>query len=257
MSFRLKEITFRVKCGEPMCPFDTEFIVRENIAGATEADVDSEAWKIAKDMAYIRHDAIYGTKHQLNNPELRKISARYDRLGPVGAPDVPSAAPTAPQASVRRFSKGDKIIRKGESAITVCEVIRGSAYNEKRPELFYQPGTTFGAAALFENKNRMADIVAGQDDTLIGFYNMRELSKTNPAKARELYNAAMEDIFDVLTYLEGYSASLERQLTRARTQKKPVKKAAAKRPAKARKPAGKKAAKKPAKSARKKAAAKR
>jgi CRP-like cAMP-binding protein len=265
MSFKLREVTFRVRCTEPGCPFDAEFTVRENIMGATEADVDSEAWKIARNMAFIRHDSIHGRKHPLANPEMHKIGGRYDRMVPVEAPSVPTAAPAAPQAegalSVRRYRKGEKIIRKGESAITVCEVIRGSAHNEKRPELFYQTGSTFGAAALFEHKNRLADIVAGQDDTVIAFYNMRELSKSHPAKARELYNAAMEDIFDILTYLEGYTASLEKQLARARTakpakavrgvakasKKAPAKKAVRQKPAakKSAKPAGKKPAAKP------------
>jgi hypothetical protein len=224
---------------------------------ATEADVDSEAWKIARNMAFIRHDSIHGRKHPLSNPEMHKIGGRYDRLGPVEAPSAPAPAAPAPQvvgaSSVRRYRRGEKIIRKGESAITVCEVIRGAAYNEKRPELFYQPGATFGAAALFEHKSRLADIVAGQDETVIAFFNMRDLSKSNPAKARELYNAAMEDIFDVLTYLEGYAGSLEKRLARAKPsgkaakakapKKAPAKKAAAKKPAARKaKPAGKKSA---------------
>ncbi len=263
MSFKLREVTFRVRCTEPGCVFDAEFTVRENIMAATEAEVDSEAWKIARNMAYIRHDSLHGRKHPLNNPEMHKIGGRYDRMVPVAAPSIPTAPPHAEGASaLRRYRKGEKIIRKGDSAVTVCEVLRGSAYNEKRPELFYQPGATFGAAALFEHKSRLADIVAGNDETVIAFYNMRELSKTNPAKAREMYNAAMEDIFDVLTYLEGYAGSLEKELARVKAAKatqrpaKPARNAQARKPVK--KPAAKKApAKKAPRSAGKKPGAKK
>jgi hypothetical protein len=254
MSFKLREVTFQVRCTEPGCSFNSEFTVKENIMAATEADVDAEAWKIARNMAVIRHDSILGRKHSMTNPELHKIGARYDRLGPVTAGHTAPAAPGVPAtgvSAIRHYGKGEKIIRKGDSAVTVCEVIRGSAYNEKRPELFYQPGTTFGAAALFQHKSRLADIVAGQDDTVIGFYNMRELTRTNPAKARELYNAAMEDVFDILTYLEGYAGTLEKQVARLKAARQggkssgPARKAAptrkrAPKPGKPKKPATRK-----------------
>jgi exonuclease VII small subunit len=60
----------------------------------------------------------------------------------------------------------------------------------------------------------LASIVAGENGTLVAFYDMRELSKTDPAKAHELYNEAMEDIFNILSYLEDYSASLEKKLAK-------------------------------------------
>jgi CRP-like cAMP-binding protein len=267
MSFKLKEVTFQVRCTEPGCPFHSEFTVRENLMAATEAEVDAEAWKIARNMAYLKHDTVHGRNHPLAHPELHKISGRYERIAPLtethaaplpARPAAAAAPSTAGAAAVRTYRKGEKIIRKGESAVTVCEVLRGSAVNERRPELFYQPGTTFGAAALFQHKSRMADIVAGEDDTVIGFYNMRELSKSNPTKARELYNAAMEDIFDVLTYLEGYSVTLEKRLARLQAEKPagkaarpaPKKKAAVKKAAPARKSAKKPAAKKKARARR-------
>jgi CRP-like cAMP-binding protein len=148
----------------------------------------------------------------------------------------------------RTYRRGEVIIRKGESAATVCEVLRGVALNEKLPDLVYRAGATFGSAAIFRQKNRMTDIVAGEDDTTIAFYNIREISKTNPAKARELYDQAMEDIFHILAYLEGYSDTLERKVRKleaaksAGARKAP---AAKKKPAARRKiPSGKKAAKK-------------
>jgi hypothetical protein len=81
MSFRLKEGVFKVKCREPGCAFNSEFVVRENIMGATESDVDTEALRIACNLAYIKHDALYGRMHPLANPEVTKISGSYEHLG--------------------------------------------------------------------------------------------------------------------------------------------------------------------------------
>jgi hypothetical protein len=252
MSFRLKEGVFKVRCREPGCPFFSEFVVKENIMGATEADVDSEALKIARNLGFIKHDALYGRKHQLVNPEVTKASATYEHLGggPAPHPAAPAAmAPHAPAVPTRTYKRGEVIIRKGESAVTVCEVVHGVALNEKLPDLVYKAGSTFGSAAIFRQKNRMADIVAGEDGTTIAFYNIRELSKSNPAKARELYDEAMEDLFHILGYLEDYSATLEKKVRTLEAKKASVKSASAK-------PAAKKAVKKPAKKAVKKPARK-
>ena len=188
MSFRLKDAVFKVRCREPGCPFNSDFSVKENIMGATEADVDSEAMKIARNMGFIKHDALYGRKHQLVNPEVYKVDARYERIG-----TTPYATQSAPPRSAssrtrgRRSrrgptARGEVIIRRGESAATVCEVIRGVAVNEKLPDLAYKAGSTFGAASIFKQKKRMVDIVAGEDGTIIAFYDLRELSKIKPGK---------------------------------------------------------------------------
>ena len=266
MSFRLKEAIFKVRCREPGCPFISEFAVKENIMGATEMDVDTEAQKIARNMGYIKHDALFGRKHALANPEIYKISSSYERIGttpvyatvahaaPVAPPEHPPAPALAPFAPTRTYKRGETIIRKGESAVTVCEVLHGSAVNEKLPGLHYTAGSTFGSAAIFRHKNRMVDIVAGEDGTTIAFYNIRELSKTNPAKARELYDEAMEDIYFIVLYLEAYSSSLEKQVKKLKAVKKAAAKPAVKKAARPKKAAPKAAAKKAAKP--KKAAAK-
>ncbi len=261
MSFRLKDAVFKVRCREPGCPFNNDFTVTENIMGATEADVDSEALKIARNMGFIKHDALYGRKHQLVNPEVYKVDSRYERIGTT--PYTPQAAPPAfgqqaaagPSVPTRTYRRGDVIIRRGESAATVCEVIRGVALNEKLPDLAYKAGSTFGAASIFKQKKRMVDIVAGEDGTTIAFYNLRELSKTNPAKARALYDESMEDIFHILSYLEEYSDSLEKQVSRLQAAKKgPAARKASAAKKKPAKPARKAASKaKKAKTGKKKA----
>jgi hypothetical protein len=265
MALKLKEVVFRARCREPGCPFTSDFSVKENIMAATQEDVDSEALKIARDQAVTKHDAIYGRKHPMTKPEIHKVAGAYEQIGAAPAP-MTGVAPARLQRAMQTssFDRGERIVAKGERATAVCEVIRGSAVNEMRPGIVYRPGATFGAAALFEGRKRMASIVAAEDGTLVGFYDMRELTRTDPAKAHELYSEAMEDIFNVLAYLEQYSASLEKKLAKLRAAAKagtarprtvraprkalraPVKKPKSKASrAPARKPAGKARAKKP------------
>ena len=241
MGYKLKEALFRVRCREPGCPFVSDFLVKENLWGATEADVESEAWKLAKDLGITRHDAIHGKRHPMIDPDIHKIRSSYEVIGVTGQRRPLVASPRLGEAiNTRRYERGDRIIAKGESATTVCEVVRGSAFNEHRPKLVYRPGSTFGAAGLFENKRRMADIVAGENGTIIAFYDMRELWTSDREKAKELSNEAMEDIFRVLAWLEDRCDALEKRLAGRVTGtaatgggKKPAKKAAAKRAKKA------------------------
>lgn len=262
MAFRLKEVVFRVRCREEGCPFTSDFSVKEIIMGATQADVDSEALKIARDQGMTKHDAIYGRKHTMLNPEVHKVAGSYEQIGAAAPAGAGAPLRLERPTRVQRFERGERIVAKGERATTVCEVMRGAAVNEARPGIVYRPGSTFGAAALFEHRKRMASIVAAENDTLVGFYDMRELSKTDPAKAHELYNEAMEDIFNVLAYLENYSSSLEKKVAKLvaaakKAGKPPAKRRAAKKasPGKTRQgKAVKRAAKKATKTAPKKAA---
>ena len=213
MAFKLKEAVFRVRCREPGCPFVSDFLVKENIQGATEADVDSEAWKYAKDLGINRHDAIHGKRHPMIDPDVHRIRSSYEMIGASSRARVPVAPSRLGQSiNTRRYDKGDQIIAKGERATTVCEVVRGSALNKNRTGLVYRPGATFGAAGLFENKQRMADIVAAENGTIIAFYDMRELWTSDREKAKELSNEAMEDIFRVLAWLEDRCDALEKRL---------------------------------------------
>jgi CRP-like cAMP-binding protein len=248
MAFKLKEAVFRVRCREPGCAFVSDFPVKENLQGATEADVNSEAWKIAKDLGTTRHDAIHGKRHPMIDPDIHMIRSSYETIGGVPRSRMPAARPRLGETiNTRRYDKGDRIIAKGERATTVCEVVRGSARNARRPSLVYRPGATFGAAGLFENKRRMADIVAGENGTLVAFYDMRELKDTDREKANELYNEAMEDIFNVLTWLEDHSAALEKRVAKLKAEVAELKQGrGAKKPAPkpARRPASKNAKKK-------------
>jgi hypothetical protein len=104
MSIRLKEVVFKVKCRWPGCPYVDDVSVKDNIMGLTEADVDSEAWKIARGVSYNKHDAIHGNFHPLTDPSIVKVSGTYDRLGPTLAigPEQPSKSLLDPAALERR-----------------------------------------------------------------------------------------------------------------------------------------------------------
>jgi CRP-like cAMP-binding protein len=266
MSFKLKELVFKVRCRAPGCAFFNEVTVKENIMGATEADIDSEAIKIARDMAYLKHDATFGRTHALENPDITKISGSYEQLGTPAAHPVPPAphvmpAPVSPAASAptvptRTYKPGETIIKKGESAGTVCEVVKGLALNEMLPDLLYKPGTAFGSSAIFRNKNRMADVVAGPEGATIAFYDLKELMKNDPVKARQLYEESLEDLFQIVRHLEDYGRLLEKRVHTLETSKKAARPVAKKTPAK-KAPAKKAPVKKTAKKAAKKIAPKK
>jgi len=155
MSLRLKEGIFRVKCREPGCSFNTEFTVKENIMGATEADVDSEALRIARNLGYIKHDAIFGRMHPLANPEVFKIHGSYEHLGPgpeapaspAGAPSAetpwvipPSAPPAAPKpvnVPAKKAKKAapprKKPVTKKKPAARKKTVVKKKAASRKKP----------------------------------------------------------------------------------------------------------------------------
>ena len=45
-----------------------------------------------------------------------------------------------------------------------------------------------GSASVFHQKSRPVDIVAADENTAVTFHDMRELTRSNPARARELYD---------------------------------------------------------------------
>ena len=81
-------------------------------------------------------------------------------------------------------------------------MIRGSAFPERNRSHRYRAGDCFGAAALLMKHRRTCDVVAGSDGTKVAFYNLIEMSKNDPKKARELFSAVMEDTFKVIQDLE-------------------------------------------------------
>jgi CRP-like cAMP-binding protein len=210
MPYKLKGGIYAVKCRHVGCSFNTRFEIDQNIMGMTEQDVELEARRLARDMAQTKHDAIFGNKHGLKNPEVRKVSGVHQLVGAHqellldGVKDVIH----------QEYKKGEVILIKGESASTICQVIRGFAYPLRNKEHRYNSGDCFGVAALLQRQSRTADIIAGKDGTRIAFFNVLDLSRKNPKKARFLYDQAMEDVFKVIRNLEDTVDRLEQKLER-------------------------------------------
>ncbi len=208
MAYQLVKGIFRVKCNHPDCPFDATLRVNRKIMGVTQEDVEEEVLKFVRDMALVRHDSIYGTKHTLTKPEIRKVSGVYEEVG--GRRSYLKPQPQA--VMIQEYHKGDRILMKGDNAATVCELVQGCAYPERNPAYKYGPGDIFGAAGLLAEKSRTANIVAAEDGTRVAFYSLIELRRHDPQKASELYTKAMEDIFNVVANLEKLVTRLEKQL---------------------------------------------
>lgn len=208
MGFKLKKAIFKVDCNYPSCPFEEEFTITQNLMGLTEEDVENEARKLCVGMARIKHDALYGAKHPLTNPTVKKLSALYEAIGTKSS----SIFNQVEAVKYKEYKKGDTILKKGDIATTICEVVKGYAYVDKNPNHKYKPGDSFGAAALLVNQTRTVDIISGEDNTTIAFYNLQELNKKDPRKAKELYTEAMEDIFNVLKEMETLIDKLELEL---------------------------------------------
>ncbi len=196
MPYRLNMGVYTVRCRHPHCPFNAQMKIDQAIMGMTESDVETEARKIARDMAMVQHDSIRGRQHSLHNPEIRRASGSCQLVGA-----GPERAPR-PQGGFRDFAKGECIVKEGENADWVCEVLRGVAYPQQNRSHRYAAGDCFGAAALLPKHTRMTSIIAGSDRTRIAFYDLMELKKSDPRKANKVFARIMEDTLQVIRDLE-------------------------------------------------------
>ena len=162
MPFRLKKGVFAVRCRHPHCPFNDRFEIEENVMGWEESDVKIEGLKMARDAAVVKHDSIHGRKHVLENPEVRMVGGSIVAIGIATAP----AATRAPRGvDIRRYAKGDVIMKEGADATTVCEVLDGMAFPARNRTHRYTPGDCFGWAPFLPNHGK-SDVIAGQDEHL-------------------------------------------------------------------------------------------
>ena len=198
MPYQLKNGVFLVRCRYPGCPFATQVSTEQKIMAMTEQDVEREAKNLVRDIAMTKHDAVYGTRHTLRNPEVRRISGTYQLIGqPEG-----TAEPQSKEVFYRDFDKGEVILQEGDEATTLCEVIRGSAFADRNRSHRYGVGNCFGASALLANHSRTCNVIAGVDGTRVAFYNLINLSKKNSKKASRLFQSVMEDTLRVIQDLE-------------------------------------------------------
>ena len=124
-------------------------------------------------------------------------SGSIQRVG--GPPQAESASPRG--MSVRRFRKGEVILKRGEAAGTVCEVLEGGAYPAANRTHHYGVGDCFGVAALVPNHTRMSDVMAASDETTVAFYDLAGLRASEPTRANRVVNRIMEDTLQVVDEL--------------------------------------------------------
>ena len=199
MPYQLKNGAFLVRCRYPGCPFSTQVSTEQKIMAMTEQDVEREAKNLVRDIAMTKHDAVYGTRHTLRNPEIRRVSGTYQLIGQSEGPGEPKST----GVFYRDFDKGEVILQEGDEATTLCEVIRGSAFADRNRSHRYGVGNCFGASALLANHSRTCNVIAGVNGTRVAFYNLIGLSKKNPKKASRLFQSVMEDTLRVIQDLEG------------------------------------------------------
>jgi hypothetical protein len=198
MPYKLNKGVYLVRCRHPHCTFNMQLEIDENIMGMTEEDVETESRKFARDMAHVKHDSLHGRHHTLQSAEIRMVSGtiQLTGAGPVQTPQKRT------DSYEKEFMKGDVIIKEGDDATVICEVLQGFAYPMRNRRHKYALGDCFGVAALLPKHSRMTDVVAGADKTKIGFYALPELNKRDPRKASLLLNRVIEDTLNVIGDLE-------------------------------------------------------
>ena len=197
MPYRLVKGVYAVRCRHARCPFNDQMKIEQNIAGVTEEDVRSEALKLARDQATVKHDSIYGRRHGLEAPDVRMVSGRIQKLRPA----TTSGKGGQKGVAVRRFGKGEVILRKGEEAATVCEILEGSAYPLTNKSHRYNAGDCFGVAALLPHHTRLSDVVALTDGTTVAFYDLDNLREAEPGRAHNVVSRIMDDTLRVVDEL--------------------------------------------------------
>ncbi len=198
MPYRLLKGIYAVRCRHPQCPFNDQIKVEHFISGVTEEDVRSEAMKVARDQATVKHNSIFGRRnHGLESPEVRMVSGQIRKIGRSAPVEVGGKDGIV----VRRFRKGEVILRKGDAAGTVCEVLEGSAYPRTNRVHRYIAGDCFGVAALVPNHTRMSDVIASVDDTVVAFYDLVDLRQREPGRATRIVAQIMEDTLQVVDEL--------------------------------------------------------
>ncbi len=198
MPYCLKKAIYHIKCIEENCPFDIKLEINNNITGITEKDVELEARKFINEIAALKHDELYLDKHPLDKKSIEKISIIYEAVDSRKSSIIIQKEPIV----YKEYKKDDIIIGMDDVLYCVCEVVKGFAFQNKNKNNIYKVGDNFGSSDLIINQNRIVNIIAGQDGTTIAFYNIKELSKKDPAKAKELYTKSTEDVFEIITSME-------------------------------------------------------
>jgi hypothetical protein len=213
MPYKLNKGVYAVRCKHHHCPFNEHLTIDDNIMGVTEDDVRTEALKMARDKAMVKHDSLYGRKHELENPEIRMVGGNIQAVGNTTAHN---SHPAPWGVDIRRYAKGAVIANREVGEATICQVLEGVAYPTRNKAHRYMAGDCFGVSPLFANHG-LSDVVAGEDMTAVAFYDMQKLRRSEPATASNLLARAMEDSLRVIGELGRTVERLRREVQKAAT----------------------------------------
>lgn len=214
MAYKLVKGEFLIKCTCDECSYSNKFEITQGFYGETENDVLLAAGEQAKIMALLEHQKD-SPDHVLENMTVEKNSGIYEF--------VPFQKLLHSEQSegvkYKTYKKDDVIIAGDEIFYGLCEVVKGAASICRAKVLTLKPGEIFGLSELFVNQVRSGDLVADEDETMIAFYNMQELFRTDLKKCLDLYHASVQNIFALIDRLKDEAVMLEKKLEEADIQK--------------------------------------
>lgn len=214
MAYKLVKGEFLVKCNCDECSYSNKFEITDGFYGENENDALSAAGEQAKMLALLEHRKD-SPEHDFENMIVEKSSGIYEFV----SFQKLLHSEQGEGVKYKTYKKGDVVIASDEKFYGLCEVVKGSASICRAKVLTLKPGEVFGLSELCVNQVRSGDLVADEDETMIAFYNMRELFKTDLKKCLDLYHASVQNIFALIEHLRDEAVMLEKKLEDADIQK--------------------------------------
>lgn len=218
MAYKLAKGEFLVKCNCEECSYSNKFEITDGFYGESENDVLSAAGEQAKMLALLEHRKD-SPDHALENMVVEKSSGIYEFV------PFQKLLHSEQDEGVKykTYKKGDVVIASDEIFYGICEVVKGTASIYRAKVVTLKPGEVFGLSELCVNQVRNGDLVADEDETMIAFYNMHELFRTDLKKCLDLYHASVQNIFALIDCLRDETVMLEKKLEEADIQKNNMK----------------------------------
>jgi CRP-like cAMP-binding protein len=214
MSYKLVKGEFLIKCNCDECSYSQRFEITDGFYGETENDALQVASEQAKMMAVLEHQKDF-PQHTIEDMSVEKSNGIYEFVL------FKKLLHSEQNESVKykTYKKGDVILAGDENFYGLCEVVNGVASICRAKNLTFKPGDVFGLSQLCVNQIRNGDLIADEDETMIAFYNMKELFSTDLKKCLDLYHASFENIFALIDHLKDEAMMLEKKLEQADIQK--------------------------------------
>ena len=218
MAYKLVKGEFLVKCNCAECSYSNKFEITEGFYGETEEKVLQEAGELAKMLALAEHQKT-SPEHVLEDMSVEKSNGIYEFVS------FQKLIHSEQNEGVKykTYKKGDVILSADENFYGICEVVNGYASIIRAKVVTFKAGEIFGMSELCVNQARNGDLVADEDETMIAFYNMKELFGTDLKKCLDLYHASSQNIFALIDCLKDEAVMLEKKLQEADIQKNNMK----------------------------------